>query len=307
MVNEEGKSIIDIGLENGYLKKKKIYIKPVITAQPLLGSAQKGHSMEFMGEGCRWGYTLGISKEYGGMVNPFESEEERKYFEKIYDKSLNYRDTKDNFWTDFIVYIEKSSELLAGRKFLDLSVPEDNLKFRVCKSCVSDFAIGQEDFDTNPYRKFILVDEDYNTNVAASKLKDETDVYMEIGKIRTSKSEMIKFLTLFYAMKRLGTIVPENNDDTWYEAEISACLKKDFELVKKVLDDKDREIKTLITEGLRKGAVERVGVASYRLPGMSESYSMDTFIKTLTDMKETTDPLYLTLVAQIEQKKHGKK
>ena len=303
---KEGKGLIEEGLDKGYLKNKKVYIKPLIQAQPLLGANQKGHPAQFMMDECRWGYTLGVTRA-GHLINPFESEEERKYFESIYDRSLNYRDDVDNFWTTFIVYIDKSSELLAGRKFLDLSIPEDNLKYRVLKSCETDFAIGKEDYDTNPFRKFILVDEDFSMNEDAGKLKDETDVYIEIGKIRTSKTEMIRFLTLYYAMKRSGKIVAEDNKNEWYESEIMGCLKKDFEIVKKIVDDKDRNIKSLISDGLVKGAVERVGAASYRLPGMTESYTMEVFISVIKDLKEVTDPLYLTLVAQVESKSTKKK
>lgn len=296
----EGKSITEEGLEKGYLENRKVYIKPIIANQPLLVN-QKNHQMQFMGEGCKWGYMLGIN-ERGELLNPFNSEEERKYFEKIWGRSLNHRDFNDNYWTSShsAVYIEKSQELMAGRKYYDLSNPEDNLKYRVLKSCKNDFAIGREDYDTNPYRKFILVDEDNDVQESSTKLKDYTDVYIEIGKIRSSKTEMIKFLTLYYAMKRTGKVVPEDNKIEWYESEVMNCVEKDFETCKRVIDDKDRDIKTLISSGLLKGAVERVGVASFRLPGMAESYTMDNFIKVLIQMKEETDPLYMKLIAQTE-------
>ena len=77
--------------------------------------------------------------------------------------------------------------------------------------------------------------------------------------------------------------------------------------MKKIVDDKDRNIKSLISDGLVKGAVERVGAASYRLPGMPESYTMEVFISVIKDLKEVTDPLYLTLVAQVESKSTKKK
>ena len=296
----EGKSITEEGLEKGYLENRKVFIKPIVGNQPLLVN-QKNHQMQFMGEGCKWGYMLGIN-ERGELLNPFNSEEERKYFEKIWGRSLNHRDFNDNYWTSShsAVYIEKSQELMAGRKYYDLSNPEDNLKYRVLKSCKNDFAIGREDYDTNPYRKFILVDEDNDVQESSTKLKDYTDVYIEIGKIRSSKTEMIKFLTLYYAMKRTGKVVPEDNKIEWYESEVMNCVEKDFETCKRVIDDKDRDIKTLISSGLLKGAVERVGVASFRLPGMAESYTMDNFIKVLIQMKEETDPLYMKLIAQTE-------
>ena len=298
----EGKSsdIIKEGIDKGYLENRKVYIKPVIMKQPMLLN-QKGHAMEFMGEGCKWGFMLGVNKR-GDLENPFKTEEERNYFEKIWGRSLNPRDDKDNYWTSphSAFYIEKSQELMAGRKYLDLSIPEDNLKYRVLKTCVNDFADGKEDYDMNPYRKFILVDENNDINEKSTKLKDYTDVYIEIGKIRSSKTEMIKFLTLYYAMKRTGKIVPEDNDSEWYESEVMNCVEKDFETCKRVIDDKDRELKTLISNGLLKGAVERVGVASFRLPGMTESYSMDNFISLLRQMKEETDPLYMILIAQAE-------
>ena len=296
----EGKSITEEGLEKGYLENRKVFIKPITGNQPLLVN-QKNHAMQFMGEGCKWGYMLGIN-DRGELLNPFNSEEERKYFEKIWGRSLNHRDFNDNYWTSShsAVYIEKSQELMAGRKYYDLSNPEDNLKYRVLKSCKNDFAIGREDYDTNPYRKFILVDEDNDVQESSTKLKDYTDVYIEIGKIRSSKTEMIKFLTLYYAMKRTGKVVPEDNKIEWYESEVMNCVEKDFETCKRVIDDKDRDIKTLISSGLLKGAVERVGVASFRLPGMAESYTMDNFIKVLIQMKEETDPLYMKLIAQTE-------
>ena len=306
-MKEEGKGLIEEGLSKGYLVKKKVYIKPVDSSNPVVINKNDPRT-KFMYDDCKWGYMLGVN-EGGHMVNPFESEEERKFFEKIWDRSLNHRDDTDkNYWSskESIVYIEKSAELLAGRKFLDLAVPEDNLKYRILKSCKTDFATSKEDYDMNPFRKFILVDEDFSINEGASRLKDETEVYIEIGKIRTSKTEMIRFLTLYYAMKRAGKIVPEDNNGEWYESEIAGILKKDFDTVKRVLDDKDREIKSLISDGLLKGAVERVGAASYRLPGMSESYTMDRFISVVNDLKDSTDPLYLTLVAQVETKKTRK-
>jgi len=303
----EEKSVIEVGIEKGYLQKRKVYIKPVSINQPMLIN-KNDPQVKFMMEGCKWGYMLGIDSR-GELLNPFSSEEERKYFEGIWGRSLNHRDYENNYWTSphSIVYIDKTQELLAGRVYFDLANPEHNLRWRVLKSCSTDFADGQEDFDRNPYRKFILVDEGFEINEKSEELKNKTDVYVAIGKIIPSKEKMIEFLTLYYAFKKTGKIVPEDNKSDWYESQIMGCLDKDFDICKKIIEDKDRDIKALIATGLSKGAVERVGVASYRLPGMNESYPMEQFITELTNMKETTDPLYITLVAQTEKKSKSKK
>lgn len=304
----EEKSVIQEGLDKGYLLNKRVYVKPLEFMNPLAIN-KKDPRLKFMLEGCKWAYMLGLN-ERGELLNPFDSEEERKYFEKIWNRSLNHRDLPEtNYWSTkhAIVYIEKSQELLAGRFCYDLSIPEDNLRWRILKSCKSDFANGKEDLNTNPYRKFVLIEEGEETNEQSSKLNDIVDLYVEIAQIKKSKSEMIKFLTLYYAIKKTGKYVPENNDSAWYEAEIMACIDNDFTVCKKVLDDKDRYIKRLFSAGLTKGAVERVGVSSYRLPGMSESYTLDNFIKVLSQMKEETDPLYLKLEAQVESTTAKKK
>lgn len=304
---EAKKTILEVGLEKGYLRDEKIYLKPVIKSQPMLVQ-QKGHKMEFMGDECTWAYQLGVDK-WNNLVNPFNSEEERKFFEEIMGRSLNPRDIENNYWcsNEGTVKIKKSQELMAGRVFYDLANPEDNLRWRVLKSCIGDFAQSKEDYDINPFRKFILVSNDHELNEDSKKLDDEIEVYLEIGKIKNSKTDMIKFLTMFNTLKKNGKLIPDDNTKEWYDSEVVKALKTDFEICRQVVSNKDRDIMALISSGLVCGAIERKGVASFTLPGWGEIFPMTVFISKLREMKEYGDPLYLQLVAQTEAFEGNKK
>jgi hypothetical protein len=290
-------------LEKGFLEDKKVYLKP----SPRQGKMIKTptHVGYFMYEGASHNFVLAKDSR-GELINVFETQEEREYFETELGVDLNPYKKKDNFWHTFRIKFQKNPiTMYEGVKF-DLSNPMDNLRVRVLKNCIDVAPTWEERFKYPAYR-FALVEEDYEENKASEEAVRNQAIWTYFGSISNNLSKMRDFVSVYLAVSKKIQTVPSNVTKEWLMGEINKIINDDPEGYLKVVNDPHFEMKAFIQAGVGVGAIEKSGVNKYNLPGETVTWQLNEFVEYLEQLKEDSDDVYLKIKAQIGLKNKSKK
>lgn len=288
-------------LKKGYLEDKVVHLKPI----PSKGSnmiTDKSHVGYFMWEGAKKMFVLPTDK-YNVLVSPFKNEEEAHYFSKLLDLDLNPRKKEDNFWHTFKVVVTKTPEFMHTGIKLNLADPMDNIRYRVL--CLQpEIAKTWDERFEHPAYNFAFVESDYEEKTENAEMKRLEEVFTFWGTIKESPEKMRDFLAIYTMEKRIDKLVTPNDTKEFLVSEIQKLIKNDLGTVHKLSQDEDLFIKSMIYRLTLTGAIRRKGVHTYVIVGTDEKdLSYGDLIKELKFLKETTDPLYLKLQAQLNTKK----
>lgn len=285
--------------DKGYLQKKKVFLKPIARGGKLIKSPD--HVAYFQIEGAKNWFQL-PKAERGGLVNPFESEEEKQFFEGVLDLDLNVHKKKDNFWHTFFVKVTKDYNLMhEGYKF-DLSDPMDNLRYRVTK-LQSFVAPDWEHRTSKGEYKFALVDEGYEEAKELDAGAKAAEAYTLFGEIRNSIPKMKNVLGVYFMEKNEMKFVPEDASLEFLQKELNKIVKDETDLFLKIIKDETAKIKTLIHSSIRAGSIVKEARNKYTVVGENVSYSYKELVKYLTEAEKTKEDIYLKLVAQAKNVK----
>lgn len=281
----------------GYLEKKKVFLRPVPRGGKLIKSPD--HIAYFQVEGAKNWFQLPVA-DRGGLVNPFKSEEEKKFFENTLDLDLSVHKKKDNFWHTFFVKVVKDYDLMhEGYKF-DLSDPLDNLRYRITK--LQGFvAPSWEKRTSKGEYKFALVDEGYEEAKELDSGAKMAEAYTLYGEIRNSIPKMKNVLGVYFMEKNLMKFVPEDASLEFLQKELNKIVKDEVDLFLSIMKDKTSDIKELIQKSIRAGSIVKEARNKYTIVGENVSYSYKELIDYLSNAKETSEDLYLKLVAQAKK------
>lgn len=283
----------------GYLQNKKVYLRPVIRGGKMITSPE--HVAFFQYEGASNWFQLPKNR-MGVLVDPFDSEEERTFFEKALDVDLNVHKKKDNFWHTFFVKVVKDYGLMHEGYVFNLADPLDNLRWRVTK--LQEMVAPSWDERTNrgEYR-FALVEEGYAEEVEQSNTNKTIEAYTYLGSIQNSIPKMKDFLGVYYLEKKEMKFVPEDADKDWLKKEIKKVIESEIDIALKIINDSDARIKNFILQGIRAGAIIKSARNKYDIPGEGTSYTYDELVSYLTKAEEVKDDVYLKMAAQIKVSK----
>lgn len=288
---------VEEALEKGYLQKGKVKLVPVVRGGRMIN--EPTHVGFFMFDGASVQLCLPTDPR-GVLVNPFNSEEEKKFFEEQLDVDLNLHKKKDNFWHNFYVKIVKDASFMEFGVDFDLEDPMDNLRVRVLKA-QNIVAPDIRKKDERPEYKFALVPEDYEDRAVLDEMDSQQKIWTYWGSIKDSSRKMIDFLTLYLMTKKTGKEVPSDASVEFLANEISKIIKDDKKGVIDVIADSDSTIKLFIGKALRVGAIQKSGVNSYMFPGAEVRYTLKELVEELSEMKKVTDDTYLKIKAQIDR------
>lgn len=285
-------------INRGYLEDRIVYLKPI----PRKGKMIKdpGHSGYFMYDGAYEDYCLAKNRS-GELINIFNSDEEREFFEKTLDLKLStFSKANEKFWNNFRVkFIKSADSMKRGQKF-DLSVPIENLKYRVLKSN-SDRIIDdwEKRFDRPSYR-FCLVDADYETTASNLKFDMMQKAFTKYGELKTSPKRMKEFLSIFLSTYDRGKTIPETMDQKFLERELTKIIEEKQAKFVELAEDPNYDIKVFIYKGLASGAIEKIGVNKYLIVGESVNHEYTSLVNYLKNAKKTTDDVYFKIQNQID-------
>ena len=220
-------------LKSGFLENKVVYLKLV----PKPGALTKDPDHVAYGgfDGSLTSLTIGVDR-FNKLIDPFRSDEERKFFEEVTKQNLSVYTPNNEFWTNYTFDIIKDLELIKKGKPLDLSDPNQMLHFLVLSRTLKNtVANGVEEFDRNPFCKYILIEEGYEAKLASVELDENEEIYTFLGEIKNSVSKMRYFLNVYYATKMLATTVPDNVDKEFLHKEIKKIIESSYTKAKDIL------------------------------------------------------------------------
>jgi hypothetical protein len=289
----------DEAFKRGYLQNKKVYLKPVVRGGKMISSPE--HVAYFQYDGASNWFQL-PKNSMGNLVDPFTNTEEKEFFEKELDLDLNVNKKKDNFWNTFFVKITKDYNLMHDGYIFDLSVPLDNLRYRVTKFQDQVAPSWEERLNRGDYR-FALVEEGYAEEAEQNNTNKTIEAFTYLGSIQNSIPKMKDFLGVYYLEKKEMKFVPEDADKDWLRKEVKKVIDSEVDLALKIINDPSSKIKNFILQAIRCGAVVKSARNKYDVPGEGVSYTYDELVKYLTDAEEVKGDVYLKMAAQIKVSK----
>ena len=288
-------------LEKGYLVDKKVFLKPI----PKRGSAMikdPSHIGYFMWEGAKKSFCLPADK-YGVLVSPFRSEEEGIYLSKLVDVDLNIRKNTSNFWHDFEVSVTKTPMFMNKGIELNLADPMDNIRWRILK-LQREVAPDWDARFEKPSYMFAFVEDDYEEKVENAEMDRAETIYTYWGSIKNSPKKMREFLGTYLMEKRINKIISDNDTKEFLTSEIQKIIKNDSDTAYRLIQDEDMSTKYMIFNLVQLGAIRKKGVGTYNIIGTDEKdLSFKDLVREIKFLKETTDPIYIKLEAQLNTKK----
>lgn len=290
---------LEEAFKKGFLEEKIIKLKPIPRGGRMIKSPE--HIAYFQTEGAANWFQLPEDGKKGGLVNPFTSEEEKKFFEDYLDVNLSVHRKKDNFWHTFFVKVKKDYNLMHSGYEFDLSDPWDNLRYRVTK--LQSFVAPSWDkrFSRGDYR-FALVDEDFEEAQEVAKTDRTTTAFMKYGEMRNSVPKMKETLGVYFLEKHEMKQVPEDADKEWLQKELYKIVQDETDLFLQILSDDKAKIKHLIVNGMSVGAIVKEARNKYLLPGENVSYTYEELVEYLAGAEKLKEDVYLKIVAQIKKK-----
>jgi len=283
-----------------YLEDRIVILKPIPRGGKIIKDPT--HTGYFMWEGASLYLSLPINSR-GDLVNIFKSDEERKYFEHELDIDLSVHKTKNNFWRKFTVKITKDGMLMTFGKKFNMADPMDNLRVRVLKAQ----EIIAEDWDkrfSKGHYKFVLVDESHEENQAEVSLNEMEQVFTFFGGIKSSPKKMKDFLRTYLLETRSSKQVPEDAEKNWLIKEIKDVIDNDRITFLRLSKDDNLELKQLIGNAVKVGAIQKEGINKFIIPGLDNmTFSYSELVEFIKKVKEETDDIYIRIDTQVKNSK----
>ncbi len=285
--------------QKGYLENKKVYLQPIIRGGRMV--TQPEHVAYFQYEGASNWFSLPVDTR-NVLINPFDTEEEKEFFEGTLDTDLSIHKKLDNFWHTFYVKVVKDYVLMSEGFEFDLADPIDNLRYRVIKHQPSVAPDLEHKYHRAEYR-FALVEEGYEDEQATDTANYLIEAYTYLGTIQSSAVKMRDFLGLYLMETNADKLVPMDADKKWLLKEIKQVIEKDIKGVLKLAKDSKWENKKLIFDAIVADAIIKEGRNKYKLPGEGVSYTYPELIKYLEQAEKIKSDVYLKLKAQVKMYK----
>lgn len=311
---KDGYGIKD-AISKGYLDDKTVYIKAVIDSSVNKYNREPGHVAYWSMDGAVKSLVLPITP--GIKEKLFKDLDEQKFFESYFNMSLDpYDKTEKSFFQskEGRVNIQKDPRLFAEGIPLDLSKPEDNIKFRIlnlqCEAYSSRIVcpVNEEPIRKKDILRLVTEDTD------AKKELDTTDELIKvaqfIGQIKDSEEKLREFLTLMFYERQ------ENNsvDEAWDKTKILNRINKLVyepsyrKTMYGMIGDMNKyEAKKFFYQGLRCGVFTKSGVNSYKIEGINKGYSFVSILEELESLRKSQDDVYILAKKKIDERNERNK
>ena len=290
-------------LKAGYLKNKVVYLKLVPKPNAL---TRDPNNIAFGGfDGSLTSLTIGTDR-FNRLIDPFSSDEERKYFEEVTKQNLSVFTPNNEFYANYTFNVIKDPELIKRGKRLDLSDPNQMLDYLIIsKTLPNVVAPSPEAFEANPFCRFVIIEDGHEEKLASAVMDEQEEIYTFFGEIKSSISKMRYFLSVYYATKMSTMSVPEDADKEFLHKEIKKIIDTDKEGYLKVVRDKDYSTKEFIQKAIDGGAITKQGIGTYRITGEEKDFGYTDLVAFL-QMIEEKDPIMYGRIEAVTNKKSKK-
>jgi len=247
------------------LPQEKVLVKPIIRQGQWL---PKGHSGNWMYDNTKITITVPIDRDTGKLKNPL-TKEEQEFFESSksgFDFSpgeLSPYRKKDNYWSNYQVFIRKTEEIVGDDtvlRVLDLSDPSHYLEYKVLMSNTSlsggRVAPSWEERENSGDYKIVLVREGQQHVDKVRKSDKMKKAYAYFGKLDSSADKMYDFLYVYYLNNADMKRPSQTSSKDFLQSEIQDIVDKDVDGFLEIANDEEGyELKLLVMRAVEKGVL----------------------------------------------------
>jgi len=244
----------DVAIAEFKLPNRKVKIVPLKRKRGLL---PKEHEASFLFKESYFEVCVPID-ERGRMKDPL-TPEERAFFESP-SSGMDFEHNelsvtrKNNYYTKKEAKIRLKNEVT----YLDLSRPDDYMKYKILLTVKDRIALSDDPRETKMTQKFALVDENHETQQQLNELDTKLSAYTEYGSIKKDFRSLRHVI-----MVATGKKVGKNAKLEFLQTEANRLLSNAPEAFLNAVRDKDLETKILIQDAITAKALRKQGIAYY--------------------------------------------
>lgn len=242
-------------------------------------------------------FTVPILESTGAFVNVLTNTE-KAFLEAMMGlevNALSIYQRENNFWTNYSVRLTKSDN------YLDLSNPEDYIKYKVLIANKDFIAASLADLQEKPRAtyQFVIISENDETKEANKQLNASMEAYMLLGKHQEDK-ELLKFV----AETIDGRPISAKADLTFITGAIQKIIQANPKTFISLIKDPYLTTKVLIQQSVEAGLIRKRGDYLYLaadnspLCGVSEDPTLNVAAKYLNAPKN--QEIKFTLEAKLK-------
>lgn len=240
-----------------------------------------------------------------GVFKNVLTNNEKAYLEKAmgleYDALSVYR-KKDNFWDD-------SNPMGIGRvvlhkqdNYLNLSVPEDYIKYKILLANKDQIAASLQDLEDRPKAtyQFVIISENAEARMNLTKMDATKRCYMEYGKIENDVDTMRVLIELLE-----GRPLSANIKLDYLQGKVNEYIQRNPRLFLSTITDELLPAKVLIKKCVEAGLIGKKNDAYYLredgspLCEMNEESTLNNAAKYISSVKRSN--LKFTLEAKVKE------
>lgn len=229
---------------------------------------------------------------------------EKAFLEEVMGLEYNalsvYRKT-DNFWSDNNPYGMGKVRLYKQDNFLDLSNPEDYIKYKILLANEDYIAPSLEALEDRPKAtyQFVIISENAEASANLSKNEAIMECYVEYGAIRNDADKLRVLLELLSGRP----LAPQTKLD-FLQGKVIEYIQKDPRNFLRFIKDELLSAKVLIKKCLDRGIIAKRNDAYYLTDGdqplceLGQESTLDNAARYISSVKRTE--LKYTLEAKIK-------
>ena len=207
-------------------------------------------------------FTVPILESSGAYKNVL-TDDENAFLEEVMGleyNALSVYKKENNYWSNYQVRLTKQDN------FLDLSVPDDYIKYKVLKANSNFIADSLETLQDKPKAtyQFVMIREGEEESNESEKLSATMRCYMEYGKIKDDKDTLKCIIELID-----GRPIAANSKIELLQGKINNLIQADSKLFLKIITDPLLSTKVLINKAIEAGIISKRGDQYYLISSNS--------------------------------------
>lgn len=207
-------------------------------------------------------FTVPILESSGSYKNVL-TDDEKAFLEEVMGleyNALSVYNKENNYWSNYQVRLTKQDN------FLDLSIPDDYIKYKVLKANSNFIADSLETLQDKPKAtyQFVMIREGEEESNESEKLSATMRCYMEYGKIKDDRDTLKCIIELID-----GRPIAANSKIELLQGKINNLIQADSKLFLKIITDPLLSTKVLINKAIEAGIISKRGDQYYLISSNS--------------------------------------
>lgn len=201
-------------------------------------------------------FTVPILESSGAYKNVL-TDDEKTFLEEVMGleyNALSIYKKENNYWDNYQVRLTKQDN------YLDLSVPDDYIKYKVLKANSNFIADSLETLQDKPKAtyQFVMIREGEQESQESEKMSATMKCYMEYGRIKEDRDTLRCIIELID-----GRPVASNSKLEFLQGKINNLIQADSKLFLKIITDPLLSTKVLISKAIEAGVISKKGDQLY--------------------------------------------